>query len=251
MRLSDVRPVHHLAPNEEYVRADLLDPDAIADAIRGSEAVVHLGGMTSDAPWPSRAATNIDGTYNVLRAAATSGVRRVVFASSHHVLGYHRRDSSILRNDPEPRPDSLYAVTKVAGEALGRMFSDKYGLSVISVRLGSVVPHPTEDRHSTTWLSRDDLVALVDACLQADVAYAVVNGISSNTGSPLDLTAGSAIGYRPRDDASVELAGVHFEDRPNGLIGGNFTEMDSALIGRTINRARRPLTRRKTCRRIS
>ena len=81
-----------------------------------------------------------------------------------------------------PRPDGLYGASKVFGEALGRMYADRFGLEVVCLRIGSFRPRPGERRELSTWLSHDDGVRLVQAALTADgVSFAIVYGASANT----------------------------------------------------------------------
>ena len=78
---------------------------------------------------------NITGTYHVLEAARRTGVDRVVYASSNRVTGFY--DIDTLVDEHAPRPDGFYGVSKVAGEALCRLYSDKFDLSTIVIRIGS------------------------------------------------------------------------------------------------------------------
>src|SRR3546814_1208963 len=92
------------------------------------DCVVHLAGIPGEDSWDRIRSVNIEGTYNVFEAARRKKVRRVVFASSNHTVGFHRTDHAIDIN-ADIRPDTLYGVSKVYGEALGRMVADKCGLS--------------------------------------------------------------------------------------------------------------------------
>ena len=129
-----------------------------------------------------------------------SGVRRVVYTSSNHVTGYYPRTERV---DPTSaiRPDSHYAVTKAFGEAAARMFSEKFGLSIVVIRIGSFQDRPRNHRMLSTWLSHDDAVQLFTKAVEAPaLTFELVYGVSANTRSfwPPDT---STIGYRPRDNA--------------------------------------------------
>jgi uronate dehydrogenase len=205
LRPLDLAP---LPAEPEAVQADVLDPAALAAAMKGVAAVVHLAGLPREASWGATLTTNIDGTYQVFEAARLAGVRRIVYASSNHAVGFTPRQP-FAGIDIPPRPDTLNGLSKCFGEALGRLYVDKYGLEVVCLRIGSCFPVPTTVRQLSTWLSPGDLVRLVHASLTAPgLDYAVVYGISANTRGWWDLGPGRAIGFDPVDDAEAYAAQV-------------------------------------------
>jgi uronate dehydrogenase len=181
--------------------ADVQDADAVRKAVAGVDAILHLAGIPTEAPFADILGSNIDGTFQVFDAARRAGVRRVVYASSNHAVGYTPR-TAMATVDVPPRPDTYYGVSKVFGEALGRLMVDRYGLEVVSLRIGSWKPYPETVRELPTWISPADGVRLVAAALTApDVTYAVVYGISANTRAWWDLAPARALGYLSVDDA--------------------------------------------------
>jgi uronate dehydrogenase len=233
VRCLDVVPVADERPGEEQVVADVTDLAAMADAVEGVDAVVHLAGVVGESTWPAISHANIEGTYATLEAARRAGVRRMVLASSNHASGFTPRpEEGLLREeDAPPRPDTYYGVAKVTTEALGSLYADRYGMDVICLRIGSAFPEPTTVRMLATWLSPDDTVSLVDAALSApSPGFAVVWGVSANTRNWWDLTAARALGYEPADDAEVyaeALIEVHGEPDPDdpvhSRVGGQYT----------------------------
>lgn len=206
LRLLDTAPLGPARDGEELVQADILDGAALGAAMHDIDAVVHLAGIPTEAPFGELLASNIDGTYQVFDAARRTGVRRIVFASSNHAVGFTPRAERVGIDVP-PRPDTYYGVTKVFGEALGRLYVDRYGLQVAALRIGTCRDRPVAPRHLSTWLSPGDMVRLAAACLRApDLTYAVVYGISANTRRWWDLEPGRALGYHPRDDAEAYAA---------------------------------------------
>jgi uronate dehydrogenase len=194
-------------------------------AMAGAEAVVHLAGMPTEAPWPVICEANIEGTLQVLEAARRAGVPRVVYASSNHAVGF-TPVADDLPADLAPRPDTLYGVSKVFGEALGRYYVDRYGMRVACLRIGTFEDRPSHPRSLGTWLSPDDAARLVDACLRSpSLEYALVWGISANTRRAWSLDAGRALGYEPHDDAEDYLAEVpDAEPHPSDVyVGGGYT----------------------------
>lgn len=219
VRLSDVAPLKEgPGPCEEFVRADLTNTAQVVAAMEGVDAVVHLGGVSIESAWEAILQANIVGTYNLFEAARLAGVRRIVYASSHHTVGYYRRERRVGPDDPV-RPDSRYGVSKVFGEALGRMYADKYGMSVVAQRIGVARPRPQNPRGLVTWISECDYVQLTLRCLQAlDVHYLVVYGVSANDGTLWRNPDADAIGYRPQDNgacyAQAVLAASPLEAEP-------------------------------------
>lgn len=206
VRCLDVVPVTDVRPGEEHVVADVTDLAAVTEAAEGTDAVVHLAGIATESTWRAISHANIEGTYVALEAARRAGVPRVVLASSNHATGYTPRPSEglLTEADAPPRPDTYYGVSKVAMEALGSLYVDRYGLDVVCLRIGSAFAEPTTTRQLSTWLSPDDTVSLVDAALRApSPGFAVVWGVSANTRNWWDLTEARALGYEPADDAEV------------------------------------------------
>jgi uronate dehydrogenase len=194
-------------------------------AMAGAEAVVHLAGMPTEAPWPVIREANIEGTLQVFEAARRAGVPRVVYASSNHAVGFAPLADDQPADLP-PRPDTLYGVSKVFGEALGRYYVDRYGMQVACLRIGTFEDRPSHPRSLLTWLSPDDGARLVDACLRSpSLDYALVWGISANTRRAWSLDAGRALGYEPHDDAEDHLAEIPDADphRSDAYLGGGFT----------------------------
>ena len=206
LRLADVRPCGNIARGEEEVVADFTSMDAALAATRGMECVVHLAGVPRETEWERILPNNIVATYNLFEAARCNGVKRVVFASSNHVTGFHRVGQTV---DPslQPRPDSRYGVSKVFGEALGRLYADKHGLSVACLRIGSFRARPQNARELRTWISHRDTVQLVRRCIDApSFHFIVVYGVSANTRNEWRDEAAQLIGYRPQDNAEVYAA---------------------------------------------
>ena len=233
VRSLDVVPVPDERPGEEQLVADVTDLAAMTDAAQGVDAVVHLAGVVGESTWPAISHANIEGTYATLEAARRAGVQRVVLASSNHASGFTPRPAQgLLREeDAPPRPDTYYGVAKVAMEALGSLYADRYGMDVVCLRIGSAFPEPTTVRMLATWLSPADSVSLIDAALTTpEPGYAVVWGVSDNTRNWWDLTAARALGYEPADDAEVyaeALIEAYGEADPtdpvHARVGGQYT----------------------------
>jgi uronate dehydrogenase len=211
LRLLDCRPFDD---DREVVIADVQDSEALLAAMDGVDAVVHLAGISTEAPLEAILGPNIEGTWRVFDAARRAGVPRVIYGGSNHAIGFTPR-SELLAADVPLRPDTNYGVSKAFGEAVARFYADRYGLRVACLRIGSCDDRPRSPRMLSTWLSPGDAVRLVDACLRAPkLDFAVVYGVSANTRGWWDLQPARDLGYEPRDDAEDFAAEVLADREP-------------------------------------
>ncbi|MBB2741179.1 NAD(P)-dependent oxidoreductase [Microbispora sp. NBRC 16548] len=203
LRLSDLRPLGATAAHEEFLQADLTDLDQVRAAVRGMDAVIHLGGVADETGFAALKGPNLEGVRNVFEACRLERVPRVINASSNRVTGFHPVDRT-LDGTEAVRPDGLYGATKAFGEALASLYADRFGLDVVSVRIGSFEERPSEPRHLHTWFSPADAARLYEACLAAPAGFGhiVIYGVSRNTRSWWSQNAAArALGYEPQDDA--------------------------------------------------
>ncbi|MFO1219254.1 MAG: NAD(P)-dependent oxidoreductase [Burkholderiaceae bacterium] len=208
LRLSDVADLGAAAEGEELRPAALEDRAAVRALLDGVDAVVHLGGVSTEQPFEPILAANVVGAYNLYEAARVHGVKRIVFASSNHVTGFYRQDEVISPADPV-RVDGLYGLSKAWGENLSRLYFDRYGIETACLRIGSSFPEPKDRRMLATWLSYDDLERLVRACLTAPVVgHTIVYGMSANATTWWDNTAARHLGWQPQDSSEPFRAGV-------------------------------------------
>ena len=201
LRLSDIAPLGEAGPGEELHPADLRDLSEVEATMVGVDAVVHVGGVAEEDAWEPIHAANIVGRYHVFEAARRKDVKRVVFASSSHVIGYTRRPDRI-GPDAMFRPDSRYGVSKLFGEGLGRLYADKHGITCVVLRIGSFQLKPKNVRMLSTWISHRDTVRLVRCALDAPgVHFEIVYGVSNNDRNWWDNPGAERIGYAPQDNA--------------------------------------------------
>jgi uronate dehydrogenase len=203
LRVSDVADLGAAGQGEELVQADLADAAAVLALLEGVDAVVHLGGVSTEAPFAPILQANIVGVYNLYEAARKHGVKRIVFASSNHVTGFYRQGQTIDAEAP-PRPDGLYGVSKAFGENLSRLYFDRYGIETACLRIGSSFAEPKDRRMLATWLSFDDLHRLVAACLSTPVLdHSIVYGMSDNAVTWWDNRLARHVGFQPQDSSDV------------------------------------------------
>ncbi len=211
------------------VRGDIQDRDLLEKSMQGCSAIVHLAATPDvESSWDKVLKDNIIGTRAVLEAAKSNRVERVIFASSNHVMGMYEENKRpkiyelghgiMLTKETEPRPDSYYGVSKLLGENLGRLMAEKEkGPKFYSIRIGRVFKkgkeyyEEDEKRMRALWLSRRDLLQLVQCCLEYDgPPFDIFYGVSDNPTRWLDIDyAKRRLGYKPQDSgATLEAAPV-------------------------------------------
>jgi uronate dehydrogenase len=230
LRLLDLNP----RGDPAIVKADLSQWDGRwVEHFRGVRVVVHLAAdPTAQQTWDNLIGPNLDALINVFEASAAAGVQRLIYASSNHVMGGYKDDPEpgCITPDLPPRPgttyevdgerrdSTAYAAAKLFGERLGKCYADAQRLAVLAVRLGWV--HPGSNRPQDIpaargpwfrlmWLSNRDFCHLMERCIVADLprSFAILNGMSANTGMRWDLEATRRlVGYEPRDDVTRTLS---------------------------------------------
>lgn len=201
LRLSDRRPIEDATPDEEVVPADLVDMDAIRRAAAGMDGIVHLGGKAVESSWEVVHAANIVGGYNLFEAARLEGVKRIVFASTNHVMGFYPRSETVGIDAPV-RPDTRYGLSKAFGEGLGALYAYKYGIGVLSIRIGHLAPQPSDIRRLSIWISPRDFVQLARIGLESPgLRHEIVYGMSDNKRAWWNNENAFRLGYRPLDRA--------------------------------------------------
>ncbi|MFE9250418.1 NAD-dependent epimerase/dehydratase family protein [Streptomyces sp. NPDC007088] len=231
--LLDQVPLRPEADNEETLTVDLRDAEAVESALTGVDRVLHLGGVPDEAPLPELLDANVLGTHHVLEAARRQGISRVVLASSNRLTGFHPA-GQLTGPEAPPRPDGLYGVSKVAVEALGRLYADKFGLSVICLRIGSYEQAPQEPRHLATWLSPRDALGFFRAALSAPptTPFTTVYAVSANTRRFWTLPGARELDYTPVDDAEAyagQIPGAQDPTDPEAPQGGAFAAPEFTL----------------------
>jgi uronate dehydrogenase len=198
---SDIRTPADLKPDESFVAADLADLAAVDKIVAGVDGIVHLGGFSVEGPWETILSANIIGCHNLFEAARRHGVKRVVFASSNHAVGFYPRSHTIGIEKPV-RPDSRYGVSKAFGEALAALYAYKHGLRVACIRIGNVAERPVDERRLSIWISPQDLVQLIRIGLEhPDLRCEIFYGASDNARSWWDNSNAFRYGYRPQGKA--------------------------------------------------
>ena len=194
----------------------------------GLDAVIHLAADPSPmAAWEQVRDHNLEGMYQVMEECRRSQVRRIVFASTNHT----QHGNTILTTpetlDPakkvrmklsdRPNPDSLYAVSKLFGENIGKLYSERFGIEFVGLRIGWIVPEntplvmqgtPAEDYLRAMFLSHRDCVAAHRRALEVEAKYTLAYVVSSNGRRVFDLEETRVeLGWVPEDDAETFYGG--------------------------------------------
>ncbi|VVE74279.1 NAD-dependent dehydratase [Pandoraea anapnoica] len=207
VRVSDIVPITDTAVHEESMQVDLADRAAVHALLEGVDALVHLGGVSVEAPFDDILQANILGLYNVYSAAQKQGVKRIVYASSNHAVGFHPV-TEVLDIDAPHRPDGMYGISKCFGEDLSRYYFDRFGLETVCLRIGSSFEQPKNPRMMVTYLSYRDFIELVRCSLFTNrVGHAIIYGVSDNPTLWVDNTKAAFLGFRAQD-SSAEFAGL-------------------------------------------
>jgi len=204
LRLSDIAPLEPAVDASEEVQpCDLADKQAVHELVAGVDAILHFGGVSVERPFEEILGANISGVFHIYEAARRHGVKRIVFASSNHVIGFYGQDQTIDAHAPR-RPDSYYGLSKSYGEDMATFYFDRYGIETVSIRIGSSFPEPHNRRMMSTWLSYDDLTQLIERALFTPrVGHTVVYGMSANREVWWDNHLAAHLGFEARDSSEI------------------------------------------------
>lgn len=243
--LTDLVDVEPVGPRESFTACDITERQQLAQLASQATGIVHLAGRVgADYSFDDVLGPNIAGTYNIYQAAYEAKISHVVYASSHHAIGFIPRGMPIDHNTPH-RPDSHYGLSKAFGESAGSYFADKFGINILAIRIGYVGDHVTDERRRHTWISPRDLTQLIAIGLSDRVqGYETVYGTSDNDPSFFDNGNATRLGYRPQDQANNHLANPEIADQkadPRSIagacVGGGFAEVGfSGKVDRFISR---------------
>ena len=215
LRLADIRPVSGLQEGEESLVANVASLEDAERIAAGADLVLHLAGNPSTSgTWDEMRVANIEGTFNIYEAARRHGIRKVVLATTNHVMGfYYLEEQYPVRTDWPIRPDSIYGVSKAFGEALARYYSDAFDMSMICLRIGWFTERqPAAAQLNSLWISDRDIAQIITLCLETPRKFGIYNGTSNNPQNHWDLTSSrEELGYNPLDDVTkVALEGEGF-----------------------------------------
>jgi len=248
--------LEHVLDRIELVEGDLRDADAVRQAVEGVDVIFHQAAVASVPRSISDPTTtfdaNVTGTLNLLLAARDAGARRVVFASSSSIYG----DTPTLPKveSMKPEPLSPYAISKLTGEQLCRVFTNVYGLETVALRYFNVFgPRQDPDSQYAAVIPRF-LAALrggvepviygdgeqsrdftfIENVVDANLRAASADGVS---GGVFNVASGRAISVNAMLTQLAELVGVdrraRFEPPRQGDVRDSLADITAArsLLG--------------------
>lgn len=202
VRLSDRNDLGPVREGEEIMCCDLADREAVLKMVDGVDAVLHFGGISVEDKFEPIMQANILGLHHLYEAVHKSGVKRVIYASSSHVVGFYRTTELVDAGMPL-RPDGFYGVSKCFGEALSRYYYDRFGIETVCLRIGSSFSEPKSARMMVTYLAYDDLVELIRCALFTPrVGHTITFGTSDNATRWWDNRKAGHLGYVPKSSSS-------------------------------------------------
>lgn len=233
LRSFDLRPVTDGGPGEEVVVGDLNSARDLAAALEGVDAVLHLAcAIGLELSFEESLDASYRATIALLEATRRAGVRRFVYASTHHVFGAHRRDGF----DPHAlplAPDAYYGLGKAFGELACSLYAHRFSLQTLVVRIGNADPTVSDDRVLRLWVSARDLAQLFAIGLRhPGIAFEVVYGVSICPSPLFPDPVAERLGYQPLDRAEDHLdpAFLPYDDMPTRLgrdyVGGAYATVE-------------------------
>ena len=179
--------------NEEIFIGNILDMKSLQTAMEDIDVVIHLAAISDEDDFVNKILPiNIQGTYNVLEAAKNSKVKKVILASTIQTI-WNYPNNKIITTDMPSRPFNLYACSKLFGENAGKYYSEKFGISVICLRIGYMLPYGHEwledSEKKKSWTSPNDLIQIINKCIDnEDLKYEIFFAISENENAYLDIS---------------------------------------------------------------
>lgn len=208
LRLFDLAPP---APkkDDECMRGDIQDFALLKKSCEGADALLHLAAVSDEDDFMTRLLPmNVVGLYNAFEAARLAGVKKVLFTSTGQTMLNNPKGTWVTPRMP-PRPSTIYACTKLFGEAMARYYSDAHGMSMIVIRLCWFQGYDSEGLHNyheiaRQWCSPKDLTQLIVKAIASDTRFGIFIGVSNNSGRHLDIrNACEVLGYQPMDDSAA------------------------------------------------
>ena len=164
---------------------------------------------------------NIEATFNVYNEVKNAGVKKIIFASTNHTQHgdtlltnpetLDLKKNRILSLENNTNPDSLYAVSKLFGEDLGKYFSEQHKIKFIGLRIGWIVKGddptimcgtPSEDYLRSMYLSHRDCIQAFERALESSRDFLIAYAISNNSTKVFDLKETSrTLNFYPEDDS--------------------------------------------------
>jgi uronate dehydrogenase len=185
---------------------DIRDINFLKTSLIDCEAVIHLAAIPDDDDvYTKLIPYNIEAVYTLFETCRNLGIKKIIFASTAQTV-LHYPNSIYIKTDMPPRPYTIYACTKLFGESLARFYSDKFGISIICLRIGWFQDYDSEYLTDTEikkrWCSPKDLTQIICKSIKSQLKFGVFFAISNNKDRYWDIeSAKNLLGYEPVDGA--------------------------------------------------
>lgn len=199
-------PLGELQANEVWAQGDICDAGFVDAQVAQVDAVIHLASLVgANFTFEQVLGPNVLGHWHVLRSCHRHG-KRLIYASSHHAIGFQRRDEAPHGLDAPLRGDSPYGLSKAFSELMSQYFWDRYGFPSLGLRIGSLADQAVDERRVHTWMSPRDLMRQIEIGLHhPNPGHRVLYGQSDNP-EPFFVNDDPEMGYQPLDRALDHLA---------------------------------------------
>jgi len=236
---TDIVPLEPIVENEIVSMVDLKEEAEVNKLTQGADSIVHFAGYPREAEWSTLLNENILTSTNLWESARLNNVRRIVYASTNHVVGFHPVDRHIDIH-AEVKCDSRYGVSKAFTEIMARFYYEKYGIESLGIRIGRCEDLPSDERMLATWVHPDDLAEIVRLGIQCQVEADILYGISNNSKAMCSNPVSARLLYKPQhsaDDYVLDVNSSQPQSQTSWLFqGGPYAENgyvgDKARAGR-------------------
>lgn len=187
---------------ETEALGDLADFNLCKSLVERVSGVIHLAGLVGpEVTFEDTLNPNYRAVLNLLEACRVKGVRRFVYASSHHAIGM-LSSGEVYDHLAPVSPDGYYGLSKAFGEAACSMFSHRFGIRCLIIRIGNADPEIVDGRRERLWTSDRDLAELIDIGLKnPKVGCDVTYGVSLCPDALFQNRVAETLGYQPRSRA--------------------------------------------------
>ena len=167
--------------NATAVQASLLDPQAMWQAMRNIDAVIHTGEAPADLPADPLTADQVmldcatRGSHVLCQAAVEAGIKRLIYGGTLEVFGSYPDDRYISEMWKPLPPPEMRVLSRYLGELTCREFARDFLVSVTCLRLGKLVLEEEVTSHppDLMWLDLRDAAQAFECALQRDASQRV------------------------------------------------------------------------------
>ena len=238
----------------EFTKGDIRIYEDVLKAAIGIDVIVHLAAFAPEIKEEARNEdlfdSNVKGTFNILQAAVDQKVNRVVFASSICAVGYEGLELPVKENAKPNSSDGMYGLSKYIGEQLCESYTKWYGISMLCLRMATIVPQHKiifpSDPNTPNWygyVDIRDVVYAFDLAINVEgIKHGVFHICAENMFMKYDITeAKKKLGFRPAHNhvkflPKKSLKAVKYENKIEARAIDGKKKINIAIEGRLLHR---------------